>query len=123
MLNVDVFLSNQSTLPLSEGAEEGSPVRWIEASIKYTVSPRHIISENDTVNKYIPHEGKDREWFEFLKNLNPTLQTLGEAVSCTLYKIVDAVRPNEVSMAVTLSNDPDGNGFCTKTVNLKWVKD
>jgi hypothetical protein len=99
-----------------EAAAEGASSKYLDVALQY------IPSESGESSTTAGNEANDREWFSVLVGMNPGINNLGEVVDIAARKLIEQIKPKDVSMTVRLSNDVDKNGFCSKTVYFNWTK-
>ena len=114
--NLMVDLSRTITID-SPNKEEGVGSKYLDVSLQY------IPSSCEDADKLTVFESNDRSWVKLLVELNPSINNLSEVVNAAAKKLIDEVKPSEVSLVVRLSNDADCSGFCSKTVHFNWSKE
>jgi hypothetical protein len=113
-----VEMNRSANIPLEVGDSPAcgaaAPYKYLEVALQYMPSCDKTASTL---------EAFDRDWFKTLVDLNPSIDNLGEAVKAAAKALISQVHPAQVDMLVSLSNDVDKLGFCSKTVKFSWSKE
>lgn len=117
--NLYVEMSRSANIPLevSDSPSCGAvsaPCKYLEVALQYMPS-----CDKEAASAL---EAFDRDWFKTLVDFNPSINNLSDAVKEAANVLISQVNPAQVEMLVSLSNDVDKLGFCSKTVKFSWSK-
>jgi len=116
--NLYVEMSRSANIPLevsdSPSCAASVPCKYLEVALQYVPSCDKEVAST--------LEAFDRDWFKTLVDFNPSINNLGDAVKEAAKALISQVNPAQVEMLVSLSNDVDKLGFCSKTVKFSWSK-